>query len=56
MHSHYIFVPLIIVLGTLFLIYMLKRSRRPRSVGAGRPDETERPELRGTEQRKQRPW
>ena len=53
MHPHYIFVPLIILLGIVFLVVMLKRHRTRGSIG-GRPDFTERPELRGEEQRKHR--
>jgi hypothetical protein len=55
MHPHYFFVPLLLLLGVVFLVVMLRRNRGRGSIG-GRPDITEPPELRGPEQRKQRPF
>jgi len=56
--SQIVFIPLIVVLGAVFLILMSRRHRSrpagPDDGTGGRPDETERPELRGDTQHRER--
>lgn len=49
--------PVVIVVGVVFLVFMNRRSRPPLGPDngtGGRPDETETPELRGPEQHRRR--